>query len=166
MIPHGPEITLRAVGAALAGLSLAFAVYMLCCGGDRIRINGVEHLAIFAQPREGLGVAAKAPVLPALDDQKWPDMTATGSVDPRGQRSGAPRAVDVVGARADRLLVRIHGVIRTAFPGDDVPELGRIAAIVQRGDAWAVVGVKGETLLTIPNRSNGSPLFDRKRIFD
>ena len=47
----GQEIVLRAVGTALAGLSVAFAGYMLAQGGGAVRVNGMEHLAIFAQPR-------------------------------------------------------------------------------------------------------------------
>ena len=47
----GHEIAIRAVGTALAGMSIAFAVYMLAYGGGKTRINGLEHLAIFAQPR-------------------------------------------------------------------------------------------------------------------
>ncbi len=51
MIAPGPEIWLRAVGTALAGVSLAFAGYMLAYGGGKVRVNGIDHLAIFAQPR-------------------------------------------------------------------------------------------------------------------
>jgi hypothetical protein len=47
----GPEIALRAVGTALAGISVAFATYMLAYGGAGARVNGLEYLAIFAQPR-------------------------------------------------------------------------------------------------------------------
>ena len=65
MTPLGQEIVLRAVGTALAGLSIAFAGYMLDQGGGRIRVNGMEHLAIFAQPR-GAPPAARALALPSL----------------------------------------------------------------------------------------------------
>ena len=51
MKPAGQEIVTRAVGTALASLSVAFAGYMLANGGGMIRVNGMEHLAIFAQPR-------------------------------------------------------------------------------------------------------------------
>ena len=47
----GTDVALRALGAALAGLSILFAAYMLADGGYKIRVNGMEHLAIFAQPR-------------------------------------------------------------------------------------------------------------------
>ena len=47
------ETVIRAVGMALASLSAAFAMYMLAYGAGKTRINGMEHLAIFAQPRAG-----------------------------------------------------------------------------------------------------------------
>ena len=45
------ETVIRAVGMTLASLSAAFAMYMLAYGAGKTRINGMEHLAIFAQPR-------------------------------------------------------------------------------------------------------------------
>ncbi|MBV9289872.1 MAG: hypothetical protein JO288_19020 [Hyphomicrobiales bacterium] len=166
MILPEQEAALRAIGAGLAALSVAFAGYMVAYGGGRIRVNGVEHLAIFAQPRGAPGATAKAPLPPSLADAKrTPDMTTTGSVDPNEPLFASPRPVEIVAARADRIWVRIDGVIRAAVPGDDVPEIGHIAAIVPRGDSWAVVGAKGETLLTVPNRANGVALFERDRIF-
>ncbi len=45
MVP-GQEIAIRAIGTALAGMSIGFAVYMLAYGGGKTRINGLEHLAI------------------------------------------------------------------------------------------------------------------------
>ena len=45
------ETVIRAVGMALASTSAAFAIYMLAYGAGKTRINGMEHLAIFAQPR-------------------------------------------------------------------------------------------------------------------
>ena len=63
MVP-GQEIALRAIGTALAGMSIGFAVYMLAYGGGRTRINGLEHLAIFAQPRGGLADRLRRSVPP------------------------------------------------------------------------------------------------------
>ena len=60
----GHEIAFRAVGTALAGMSIAFAVYMLAYGGGKTRINGMEHLAIFAQPRGSAGAALPAELPP------------------------------------------------------------------------------------------------------
>lgn len=165
MILQGQEVALRAIGTALAGLSVAFAGYMIAYGGGRIRVNGVEHLAIFAQPRGPS--AMKAPVLPSMADAKWAlDTATTGSIAPNARPFSGRGPAEIVAARADRAWVRVGGVIRTVFPGDDVPEVGRIAAIAPRGEGWALIGAKGETLLTVPDRAGGAALLERKRIFE
>jgi hypothetical protein len=166
MMPVGQEIALRAVGTALAGLSVAFAGYMLAQGGGRIRVNGMEHLAIFAQPR-GAPSAEKPLVLPPLTELDRPvDLTTTGSVDGGVRPAAAPRPVEIVAARADRVWLRIDGAIRAAAPGDDVPRVGHIASIVPRDGGWALVDDKGATLLSVAKRENGASLFARKRIFE
>ena len=166
MMPLGQEIALRAVGTALAGLSVAFAGYMLAQGGGRIRVNGMEHLAIFAQPR-GAPSAEKPLVLPPLTELDTPvDLTTTGSVDGGVRPAAAPRPVEIVAARADRVWLRIDGAIRAAAPGDDVPRVGHIASIVPRDGGWALVDDKGATLLSVAKRENGASLFARKRIFE
>src|SRR5271166_4487589 len=78
----GHEIAIRAVGTALAGMSIAFAVYMLAYGDGKTRINGLEHLAIFAQPRGGSGGAARAesPASQTSSGGAAVDMATTGSV--------------------------------------------------------------------------------------
>ena len=73
------ETVIRAVGMALASLSAAFAMYMLAYGAGKTRINGMEHLAIFAQPR-GPGGAVRGPTPPSGDALAAVDMAATGSV--------------------------------------------------------------------------------------
>jgi hypothetical protein len=165
MMPLGQEIALRAVGTALAGLSVAFAGYMLAQGGERIRVNGMEHLAIFAQPR---GAAAeKSLVLPPLTELERPvDLTTTGSVDGGVRPAAPPRPVEIIAARADRVWLRIDGAIRSATAGDDVPRVGHIASIVPRDGGWALVDDKGATLLSVAKRENGASLFARKRIFE
>ena len=75
----GHEIVIRALGTALAGLSMAFAIYMLAYGGGKTRINGMEHLAIFAQPR-GPGGAVGVPAPSPADTSPVVDMAATGSL--------------------------------------------------------------------------------------
>jgi hypothetical protein len=164
MTPVGQEIAIRAVATALAGLSVAFAGYMLAHGGERVRVNGIEHLAIFAQPRGA--VADKPLVLPALTDGTPAlDMTTTGSFDASPPRPPASRPVEIVAARADRVWLSIDGVIRSARLGDDLPRVGRIAAIVPRDGGWALVGDNGATLLTVTKRANGASLLARERIF-
>ena len=166
----GQEIALRAVGTALAGMSMAFAVYMLAYGGGKTRINGLEHLAIFAQPR---GSATGAPsaertALPLADGRAAVDLATTGSLAASGGKDApeARRPVEIVAARADRVWLRIGGQLRSAVPGDSVPGVGRIGAIVARDGGWALLDDKGAALLAVTKGANGAALFARKRIFE
>jgi hypothetical protein len=154
----GTEVALRAVGTALAGLSVAFASYMLAFGEGKVRVNGLEHLALFAQPR-----GAAAPAGPAPANAEPPvDLAATGSLDPER----VPERPTIVAARPDRVWFKIDGAIRAAAPGDDVPGLGRIGAIIPRDGGFAVVDDKGATLLAVGSRANSAILFSHKRIFE
>ena len=73
------ETVIRAVGMALASTSAAFAIYMLAYGAGKTRINGMEHLAIFAQPR-GPGGAVRGLTPPSADASTAVDLAATGSL--------------------------------------------------------------------------------------
>ncbi len=160
------ETVIRAVGMALASLSMAFAMYMLAYGGGKTRINGMEHLAIFAQPR-GPGGAVRGPTPPSADGSNPVDMEATGSVAASaGQAAMGARPVEIVGAEADRVWLKIDGAIRTAAPGDIVAGLGRIGAIVARGGGWVLLDDKGAELLSVAKGANGASLFSRRRIFE
>jgi hypothetical protein len=160
------ETVIRAVGMALASLSMGFAMYMLAYGGGKTRINGMDHLAIFAQPR-GPGNVVRNPAPPLADAAPQVDMEATGSLAAStGQVAPTPRPVEIVAAEADRVWLKIDGVIRMAAPGDTVAGLGRIGAIVARNDGWAVLDDKGKELLGLTKGANGASLFTRKRIFE
>jgi hypothetical protein len=164
----GHEIAIRAVGTALAGVSISFAIYMLAYGGGKTRINGMEHLAIFAQPR---GTGGGAPLTegptPPSAGAAAVDMATTGSFAASGGRAApAPRPVEIVAARADRVWLRIDGGLRSAVPGDSVPGVGRIGAIVARDGGWVLVDDKGAVLLAVTKGANGAALFARKRIFE
>ena len=160
------ETVIRAVGMALASLSMGFAMYMLVYGGGKTRINGMDHLAIFAQPR-GPGNAVRGPAPPDADASKPVDMEATGSLTAStGQAAPAPRPVEIVAAQADRVWLKIDGAILMAAPGDTIAGLGRIGAIVARNDRWAVLDDKGKELLTVAKGANGASLFTRRRIFE
>lgn len=161
----GHEIAIRAVGTALAGMSMAFAIYMLAYGGGKTRINGLEHLAIFAQPRGSAGAASPeegpAPPTGAVD------MATTGSfASSTGKAAPESRPIEIVAARADRVWLRIGGALRSAVPGDSVPGVGRIGAIVARDGGWALLDDKGAALLAVTKAANGAALFARKRIFE
>ncbi|MFZ0601004.1 MAG: hypothetical protein WAN05_06485, partial [Roseiarcus sp.] len=104
------EVVIRAIGMALASLSLGFAVYMLAYGGGRTRIYGLEHLAIFAQPRGAEG-GARGPA-PSADGGPAVDMSATGSLaDSASKAAPYPRPVEIIGADADRVWLRVDGAI-------------------------------------------------------
>jgi hypothetical protein len=151
---------------ALASLSMAFAMYMLAYGGGKTRINGMDHLAIFAQPR-GAGNVVRDGAPPSADASKPVDMEATGSLAASaGQVAPTPRPVEIVGAEADRVWLKIDGAIRMAAPGDTVAGLGRIGAIVARNGGWAVLDDKGAELLSVTKGANGASLFTRRRIFE
>jgi hypothetical protein len=156
------ETVIRAVGMALASLSAAFAVYMLAYGGGKARINGMEHLAIFAQPR-GPGGAVRGPTPPSGEASTPVDMAATGSL---AASAAGSRPVEIIAAQGDRVWLKIDGGIRTASPGDNVVGLGRIGAIVARNGGWVLLDDRGTELLGVANGSNGAALFTRKRIFE
>jgi hypothetical protein len=165
----GQEIAIRAVGTALAGMSAAFAIYMLAYGGGRTRINGLEHLAIFAQPRGSAGGAPPAEGLapPGADAAGAVDMATTGSfAASTGKAAPESRPIEIVAARADRVWLRIDGALRSAVPGDSVPGVGRIGAIVARDGGWALLDDKGAALLAVTKGANGAALFARDRIFE
>jgi hypothetical protein len=144
------EIVIRAVGMALASLSMAFAMYMLAYGGGKTRINGMDHLAIFAQPR-GPGGAVRGAAPPPADASAALDMAATGSLAASaGQAALVARPVEIVAAQADRWL-KVDGAIRTAAPGDNVAGLGRIGAIVAQNGGWVLLDDKGKELLGVAN---------------
>lgn len=162
----GHEIVIRALGSALAGLSMAFAVYMLAYGGGKTRINGMEHLAIFAQPR-GPGGAVGGPTPPSADAPPQVDMTATGSLaGSAGKAAPEARPIEIVAAQRDRVWLKIDGAIHTAAPGDSVAGLGRIGAIVARNGAWVLLDDKGAELRSLAKGANGVSLFTRRRIFE
>jgi hypothetical protein len=160
------ETVIRAVGMALASLSVAFAMYMLAYGAGKTRINGMEHLAIFAQPR-GPGGAVRDPLPQQAGASTAVDMAATGSLaGSGGQAAAGPRPIEIVAAQADRVWLKIDGGIHMAAPGDDVAGLGRIGSIVARDGGWVLLDDKGKQLLGVAKGANGAALFTRRRIFE
>ena len=163
----GHEIAIRAVGTALAGMSMAFAIYMLAYGGGKTRVNGLEHLAIFAQPRGSAGAASPDEGPAPHGNGAAVDMATTGSfAASTGKAAPESRPIEIVAARADRVWLRIGGALRSAVPGDSVPGVGRIGAIVARDGGWALLDDKGAALLAVTKAANGAALFARKRIFE
>jgi hypothetical protein len=140
-------------------------MYMLAYGAGKTRINGMEHLAIFAQPR-GPGGSVRGATPPA-DASTAVDMAATGSVAASaGQAALEARPVEIIAARADRVWLKIDGAIRAAAPGDSVGGLGQIGAIVARNGGWVLLDDRGKELLGVGKGANGASLFARRRIFE
>jgi hypothetical protein len=146
-----PEIAIRAVGTALAGLSLATAVHMLAYGGAK-RVNAAEYVAISAQLRGPAEEASpvKPPAPPVID------MATTGSLSAASTPAPHSRPAEIVAARAGRVGLRIDGAIRAAAPGDRVAGVGRIGAIVARNGGWVLLDDKGATLLAVARSANGA----------
>jgi hypothetical protein len=146
-----PEIAIRAVGTALAGLSLATAVHMLAYGGAK-RVNAAEYVAISAQLRGPAEEASpvKPPAPPVID------MATTGSLSAASTPAPHSRPAEIVAARAGRVGLRIDGAIRAAAPGDRVAGVGRIGAIVARNGGWVLLDDKGATLLAVAKSANGA----------
>ena len=117
--------------------------------------------------RAGAGNVVRDPAPPAADASKPVDMEATGSVAASaGQAAMGARPIEIVGAEADRVWLKIDGAIRTAAPGDIVAGLGRIGAIVARNGGWVLLDDKGAELLSVAKGANGASLFTRRRIFE
>lgn len=166
MIPTGPDIVLRAIGTALAGVSVTFAGYMFAFGGGEIRVVGMDYLAVFAQPRgSAIVMAAPAALLPGPPETAV-DTAPTGSVVEPLLNPQPPARPQIVAARPDRVWISTEGKIVAAGPGEEVAGLGRIGAIVRRDGGWAVLDDQGRTLATLAAPANGVVLFSRNLIFD
>jgi hypothetical protein len=143
---------------------------MLAYGGGEVRVLGIQHLAIFAQPRGPAidGSAPPPPPAPQLPAASVTgvDMAATGSVAESAPGPAPPLRPEIVAARSDRAWLMMDGRIVAVAPGDEVSGLGRIGAIVRREHSWAVLDDKGATLLTLAGPSNAAALFSRRMIFD
>src|SRR5258708_9375802 len=115
----GNETVIRAVGMALASLSAAFAMYMLAYGAGKTRINGMEHLAIFAQPR-GPGGAVRGSTPPEGNAATAVDMAATGSVANSSAQAvvGAP-PLEIAADQADRVGRKLESGIQHLMPSVD-----------------------------------------------
>ena len=135
---------------ATAGGAVTFAGYMTMHAGQTPHVNGMQYLAIFAQP------VHRAP----SDDT--PDATASRSASldmnpvgaiprdpqaPPGDAKGEPGLYSLVGAKQTYAWLRAGNRIFAVQPGDDVPNLGHVAAIAQRDGRWTLIDDKGRALI-------------------
>ena len=175
------------VGSSLvaAAGAIAFAGSMLIEGDHRPKVNGLQYLAIFAQPHGAVKPSqAAAPIAPVPVPAAGPiDMTPFGSIGPvapprASEDEAAPGSIgaaaptgaagySLVAAQPDLAWLRQGMRIFAVRRGDDVPGVGGVKEIAQRGGQWALIGAGGATMLTggasatLPARSS----FGRPMIF-
>ncbi len=151
------DLALIGGSLATAAGAVGFAGYMTLHGPATPRINGVEYLAIFAQPSHRLAEAPTPEV----------DMAPTGALPAPPARTDAG-GYALVGAKKSYAWLREDTRIFAVRPGDDVPRLGHIASIARRGDRWALLDEKGVALI-VSGVSEVAPgadgRFDRKLVF-
>jgi len=168
------DIALVGAGVAAASASLAFAILMMAAEGGAPRVNGLEYLAIFAQPNgaakpESAGMMAETRQGVRFADQRI-DPLPTGSINKGG--AIAPIRDDgfhIIGGRSDLVWIRRGQTISAVRPGDIIDGLGRVGSIVRRGGNWVLLDSSGVTLPAngasafagdAPSRLSRSLIFD------
>jgi hypothetical protein len=136
---RGVDIALVGGSLATAAGAVTFAAYMMMRNDGSPLINGVQYLAIFAQPSHPNRVD-DAPEHGGLD------MSPVGAISAKGD--GQVAGYQLVGAQQSFAWVREGARIFAVHPGDDVPRLGRVDAIELRDGRWTLVDEKGATLIT------------------
>ncbi len=139
------DLALGAVGVGLAGTSAVFAIYMVANSDQGPRINGVESLAIFAQP-----VSAPYRGNVARVSEPEFDMTPVGSVR---MRAPPPAETPVVSKSATGYYIRGYsqGAALVQGPngffnvkvGADIDGLGRVTSIEARGRNLVIITTGG-----------------------
>jgi hypothetical protein len=142
---------------ATAGGAVTFAGYMTMRGSHTPLINGMQYLAIFAQPnRHGQGDEAAPSV----------DMNPVGAIPAETKVEAGGYAL--VGAKPSYAWLRAGNRIFAVRPGDDVPQLGHVSAIEQRDGRWTLVDDKGRTLIASALTEIAPPeggRFEKRMIF-
>jgi hypothetical protein len=147
-------LDLALIGGCLATAAgaVGFAGYMTMAGEHSPFINGMQYLAIFAQPSHPHRVGV--------------DMNPVGAIPPETKfRVGG---YQLVGAEARFAWLREGDRIFAVHPGDDVPRLGKIGSVEQRDGRWTLLDPKGTALLVsslidLPPSAGGR--FDKRMIF-
>ncbi len=169
------DIALVGAGVTMAVGSVVFAAAMLLDGDHPPRVNGLQYLAIFAQPRgSSPPTLAESPSAGATSRRVAEDaldMAPTGSIAhgaPGG--STAAEGYRIVAVEPGMAWVTDGAEIRAIKPGEVAPGLGRIASIVKRDGRWALIDESGATLLTderpeTKDVHDGNEPFARRMIF-
>ena len=168
------DVALVGTGVVAAVGSAAFAGFMLMQGDHKPNINGMEYLAIFAQPSAGAKfpspgapatpgsastVVASAPAPPPSPAI---DTAPLGAIEPASR--SAPPEYELVAAGFDHAWVRSGARIISVKPGDTLPELGRVSAIAWNEGRWTLLGEDGKPLLA-EGTATGKAVFAKPLIF-
>lgn len=125
------DVLLGGVGAGLAVTAAGLAIYMVQAGGEP-RINGIEHLTVFAQLKS-------VPPRRARNADPGEDDLATGSIAPRPAPPRRPAMpFRVVEAREGRARIAAEGRVWQVAVGDVTPLFGRVRAIRRGETGWIV----------------------------
>jgi len=137
------DVALIGSGLAAAAGSVVFAGLMVMKNDHTPRVNGMEYLSVFAAPK---GPVKRSPDSNEVaEGQPGIDLSPLGAI-PLPATTGRDDYV-LVSAQADRAWVRAGSRIFPVHPGDLLPNLGKVSAIVWGGGHWTVVGDNGEPLL-------------------
>ena len=154
-------------GVATAVGSVVFAGAMLMQGDHPPSVNGVQYLAMFAQPKVAAS-AAQGSHAPQVVANVGVDFTPLGAIAPAG--ASASGGYELVSAQSTLAWVRAGSRILAVKPGDELPGLGAVRAIVWDSGRWTLVGDNDKLLLhsggsAAPGNGRTTPPFSRQLIF-
>jgi hypothetical protein len=175
----GVAVSSRLVDFALIGSAVAaavgsagFAGLMVMRGDHAPDVNGMQYLAIFAQPARAPRPASTLPQVAAAP-QPTPtpsfDMAPTGAISPKDSLEIGE--YELVSAKPDRAWLRSGPRIIAVHPGDDVPRLGKVKEIAWSDGHWSLIGESGAALLSsgeaaAPPSQRAPALTQKRMIFD
>lgn len=168
------DAALGGVGFALAGISLLFAWEMIRTPHEAY-IQGMQYLAIFAQPNSSALNAAQRSPPPAYAQSKpatGVDYAPTASIPNKEQQHRGGEAAETMGyeilsATKDVAWVKRGSEIKEVRKGDSVPGLGKIVSIEQEAGRWRLLlenGAKDQR--ATPKRISTTKPFAKPLIFD
>ena len=152
------DLMLIGGGMFTAAGAVGFAGYVTLTGVSAPMVFGMDHLAIFAQPSHPHRVEAPDKFGPV-------DMNPVGAIP---HERDHVNGYALVGAQARFAWLREGNRIFAVRPGEEVPRLGRIAAIEQRDGRWTLLDEKGAAMIVsaVPDLApSAGGRFDKRMIF-
>ena len=136
--------------------AVGFAGYETMINDHKPKVNGMQYLAIFAQPRHHVVDPEKAAL----------DMSPVGALPHAAPLNAG--GYSLVGAETRFAWLREGNRIFAVNPGDDVPRLGHVVSIGTHDGRWALLGVNGEILIVGAVAELADPAsvrFNKRMIF-